>query len=230
MPRYFLALATALLPLATLAQTKPAAPSTTPLESQLTAEICQDFDKLNAAKPFAQLSKEEAMSTLQQSMTQVAMNHPQEIEQLMKASGADAQSAMQAMGQRVASQLAADCPVAMTLFARLAGTDPATAQAPDITVSEAERPLLTKLATDICTDLTAQDAKKPLLKMPKADRMAMVQKTMERQIKAHATELTQQYGPTFLQDMPRITAMGAKVGGLMAKQCPTQTAAFTIQP
>ncbi|MCC3156383.1 hypothetical protein LJ737_03990 [Hymenobacter sp. 15J16-1T3B] len=229
MPRYFLALAAALLPFAALAQTKPAAPaSTAQLESQLSSEICQDFEKLNAAKSFALLSQQEAMNTLQQSMTQVAMNHPQEIEQIMKASGADAQAAMQAMGQRVSTKLAADCPVALTLFARLAGTD--TGSAPDLTVSDAERPLLTKLATDICTDLSAQDAKKPLLKMPKADRMALVQKTMERQIRAHANELTQQYGAGFLQDMPRITAMGAKVGGLMAKQCPTQTAAFTTQP
>lgn len=238
MTRYFLVVATALLPLAALGQTKtkpaPAAAtsSTSQFESQLSTEICQDFDKLNATKPFAQLSQQEAMSTLQQSMTQVIMQHPQEVEQLMKANGADAQSAMQAMGQRVATKLAADCPVALTLFARMAGTDPASlssagpSSAADLTVSEAERPLLEKLATAICADLSAQDAKKPLAKLPNAERMVLVQQVMMKQMQANQAALTKQYGADFFQDTQRITAMGVKVGGLIAKQCPTQAALF----
>jgi hypothetical protein len=229
MTRYFLVFAAALLPLCTVGQTKlKAAPaSTEQLESQLAVEACQELTKQNTARPFAQLSPTEAMGVLQQTMIQVVMKHPQEVEKFMKASGADANVAMRDMGQRVATKLGSDCPVAMPLFTRMAEAQTGAVSPADLQASPAEQPLLDKLAADICTDLSAQDAKKPLAKMPKAERMALVQTMMEKHMKANQAALTKQYGPGFFQDMAAVQAMGVKVGGLMAKQCPAQVAAFT---
>ncbi|RTQ47098.1 hypothetical protein EJV47_19570 [Hymenobacter gummosus] len=227
MTRYFLIAAAALLPLCSIGQAQAQTASTAQLESQLATEACQELTKQNTARPLAQLSPTEAMSTLQQTMIQVVMKHPQEVEKIMKANGADPSTAMREMGQRVATKLGADCPVAMALFTRMAEGNTGEASAADLSVSPEEQPLLIKLSTDICTDLSAQDAKKPLAKMPKAERMNLVQAMMEKHMKANQAALTKQYGPTFFQDMERIRAMGVKVGGLMAKQCPTQAAAFT---
>ena len=231
MTRYFLVVAVALLPLGTLAQTKAkaktkpvaaaAAPAPSQFESQLSKEICEDFNKLNATKPFDQLSKDEAMSTLQQSMTQVMMQHPQEVEQLMKDSGADPSVTMRDMGQRVAGKLVTDCPVAMVLFTRLSGSN-VPVKAADLTISAAERPLLTTLSTEVCAELTAQDAAKPLASQSKEARSAAMQQTMQKIMKAHAREISQQYGPEIFMDQERIYGLGAKVGSLMATQCPKQ--------
>lgn len=223
MTRYFLVLAAALLPLAGMAQTKakPAAASTTQLESQLSAEICQDFEKLNAAKPFAQLSQPDAMSTFQQSMTQAAMKHPVEIEQLMTANGANASVAMREMGQRVAAILTKDCPLAVTLLSRIAGTE-INAQTLDLTANSTEQPLLDKIARSVCADLSAQEVKQPLSQMPKAERIAFFQGSMQKHIMANAEELTKLYGPEFFKDAERIKGMGAKIGALTSTHCPTQ--------
>lgn len=237
MTRYFLLLATALLPLGALAQTKakPAAPapaaSNSQFESQLATEICQDFDKQNAAKPFKQLTKDEAMNTLQQSMTQVMMKHPQELEKMMKTSGPDAAAAMNAMGQRIAGKLANDCPIAIILFTRLNDSPGAadalsSLDAEALTVTPAERPLLEKLAQDVCADLTDVTAKQPLAGMAPDQRMQLIQQSMQRVVKAHAKDISEQYGPEIFLETERLKALGAKVGSLMVSQCPKLVATF----
>ncbi|RAK68039.1 hypothetical protein [Hymenobacter edaphi] len=231
MTRTFFLVAAALLPLAALGQTKAtpapaAASSTAQLESQLSTEICQDFEKLNAAKPFARLSQEEARSTLQQSMMQTAMRHPAEVEQLMQTGGADSQLAMQALGQRVGVKLMTDCPVALVLFTRLAGRPAETVATLDLTVTEAERPLLEKLAQGVCADLTAVTAKQPLAGQSVDQRLQLIQQAMQRVTKAHAKEISAQYGPEIFLDSERLQTMGAKVGKLTTSQCTALVAAF----
>lgn len=230
MTRYLLVLAASLLPLGVLAQTKskvkakPAAPTTTvsaaQFESQLSTEICQDFNQQNATKPFDQLNKEEAMNTLQQSMMQVMMKHPQEMEQMMKTSGDDASAAMREMGQRVASKLVTDCPVAMVLFARLSGSN-ISPKAADLALTAEERPLLNTLASEVCADISARDAAQPLASQSKEARTLIMQEAMQKSMKAHAREISERYGPEIFMDQERIFSLGAKVGGLMTAICPS---------
>jgi phosphotransferase system HPr-like phosphotransfer protein len=223
MIRYFLVLAATLLPLCSSGQAKASASasSTEQLESRLAAEICQDFDKLNATKPFDQLNKDEATSTIQQSMMQVMMKHPQEMEQLMKASGPDASVVMREIGQRVGSKLATSCPVAMVLFTRLSGSA-VSVKAANLTISAEERPLLTILANEVCTDLSAQDAAKPLADQSKEARTAAMQQALQKSMKTHAREISERYGPEIFMDRERIFSLSAKVGSLMTVSCPKQ--------
>ncbi|KAA9333193.1 hypothetical protein F0P96_09440 [Hymenobacter busanensis] len=226
MTRYFLVVAASLLPLCSFGQTKTQ-PATEQLESQLTAEICQDFDKLNAAKPFVQLSQEEAMSTLQQSMMQVMMRHPDEVEQLLKASGSTTQAAMQDLGQRVAVKLVADCPAAMPLFMRLTN-QPATAATapPDLTVTAAERPLLEKMARSMCADLSTVTTPAQLASQPLQQKLHLIQQAKQRVLKTYAKEISSQYGPEILTDPARQNALGAKVGLLAGDHCASFADAF----
>lgn len=226
MIRYFLVVAGALLPLAASAQTKtkPAATAApqaaSRFESQLSTEICQDFDKLNAARPFAQLSPEEAGSTLQQSMMRVIMRHPEEAEQLLQAGGTDPQAAMQAIGQRVAVRLIADCPVAMTLFMRFTN-QPATAATapPDLTITAAERPLLEKLAQGMCANLAASTTPRQLAGQPLQQKMQLIQQAKQYALKTYAQEISAQYGAEILADPARLNTLAAKAGLLAVGHC-----------
>lgn len=238
---YFLALSIALLPLSTLAQTKAKAAATTApatstasgnaqFETQLSTEICQDFDKLNATKPFAQLSPEESMYTLQRSMTQVIMRHPGEVKQLLQASGTSTQDAMQAIGQRVAVRLMADCPVAMALFMRVTNQPATGATAPpDLTITDAERPLVEKLAQGMCANLAATTTPEQLASQPLQYKLQLIQQAKQRVLKTYAKEISAQYGPDILADPALQNALMAKAGLLAVNHCGSFADAFSAE-
>ncbi|KUG07960.1 hypothetical protein ASU33_07045 [Solirubrum puertoriconensis] len=193
-------------------------------ERDVAAAVCQDLERENKTRSFNQLSKEEAMTLLQSLMTRHLTSNPKELEKLIKAANNDP-SAAQAMGQRVGGRLASECPIALALFARLAGA-PAPADASLLTATEAERPLLNKLADELCTEFSAHDSKTPLAKMAKADRTALMQQNMQKVMKAHAKEITDLYGPEIFFEQEKLHAFGMKVGASMTGKCPNIVAEF----
>ncbi|WP_400193120.1 hypothetical protein [Hymenobacter sp. B81] len=229
MTRYFLVLAAALLPLGAIGQSKPAtASATAQLESEITAEVCRDFEKQHKVRSLDQLSKDEAMTLMQEAMKRSMMSRAKQVEKLMKDAGDNSAAVLREMGQRVGARLASECPVALALFTRLAGNT-AAVQSADLTIGDAERPLLTRLATAMCTDLTAVDAQQPLSQMSKEARTGQIQQSMQKVLKDHAREVSEQYGPELFMDADRMRALGIKVGGLMAGQCPKLVATFGQQ-
>ncbi|MBO0360536.1 hypothetical protein J0X19_21420 [Hymenobacter sp. BT186] len=214
----FFAAALALPLHCSFAQTTPDNPAAAKFENEITATVCREMEKEDQKTPFAQLDKAAAQTVFQQVVTRAFEPRQKEAEKLYKSNSIDYSQVMRSVGQRVAGRLAGECPVAVKLFMRMAN-QPANASMTDTKITEAEKPLLTKIASETCTELTKSNSQKPLAQIPKAERQALMQQAMQQTMKAHATEITNQYGSEIFFDADRLRGFGMKVGLLMASEC-----------
>lgn len=217
MLRYLLLAAPLLLANLSLAQSAPT-PAAIKFESAIATEICQDLEQQNQKSPVDKLDKAGAQAVLQQVMMRAFTSRQKEAATLYKTTDAEREAVMTSVGQRVAGNLMQNCPTAMKLFVRMTGSAIST-ESMNTTVTEAERPLLTAIATDACTDLMATNAHQPLRQMPKPERLALVQQSMQVQMKKRATEISTLYGAEVFFDTTRLQNIGLKIGIIMAGNC-----------
>lgn len=189
------------------------------LVQRVAAQMCTELTKENQKKSIQNLSETEAQQLFVRLFVRVATND-KELAAKVKAAGPNAEAYGQQLGRKVGLVMIAQCPVSQSLLMRL-GSAQLSKQQP---LGPEEAAVLKPIASAICRDLQPRVAE--LKKMSVEQRMQELTKSFEKNLKASAKEIAQQYGADIFLDETRMKELGSKISIQMASECPEVVVLF----
>jgi hypothetical protein len=189
------------------------------LVQRISAQMCTELTRENQKKPIQNLSEAEAQQLFARLFVKVATTDKEMTAKIM-AAGPNAEAYGQQFGRKVGRVMVVECPISQPLLMRL-GSAHLSKQQP---LPPEEATVLKPIAAAMCRDLQPRVAE--LKKMPPAQRMQELTQVFEKNLKASAEEIAQQYGADVFLDAERMKALGTKISIQMAAECPEAVALF----
>ncbi|UOQ72971.1 hypothetical protein [Hymenobacter cellulosilyticus] len=179
------------------------------------ADMCRQLTAENAKQPLENLTAQEAQQLFVRLIMSSASTSP-ELVTALTSNPAGANKYGEILGKKIGLWLLKECPITQPLFMKMGAQEISKKQP----IPAAEAKILQPMAVEVCHDLEARQKKQDLNALTPEKRSEVLQEVVQKSMKAHAKELTQQYGADIFLDSERMRAVGTKLGLQMGTQCP----------
>lgn len=184
----------------------------------LSVGLCDKLTQDSQKTDFSKLPAAEMQETFEKLMLSVLSDHLSEFKALLAQLPTNKSDALgEQISRDALLQMMHTCPAAGPIVAQLASQSIESKSE----LPADERQVLLPIAQHACQQISASDAKTPLLKMSAAQRMKLMEQSLEDAVLVSEETLTQYYGEDAMDKEEQGEELGRKVALLMLQECPS---------